>query len=180
MVYASDDRREQLANWILDLVEILRAKGGSTWRVLVQTVSGKTAAISLDGTGLRLRAFGGSELQVQVEAIEPSEALNFRSDAETLRDVIAGQLSLDAAVTAGKIYVRGDLEDVRGIYAVTMEIIADSPISAQLQRLWQEFDESWPRPASPPASRALEQQNQPYGYLVNQVPDDVLRTDVEE
>ncbi|WP_017715110.1 hypothetical protein [Kamptonema formosum] len=180
MVYASDDRREQLANWILDLVEILRAKGGSTWRVLVQTVSGKTAAISLDGTGLRLRAFGGSELQVQVEEIEASEALNFRSDAETLRDVIAGRLSLDAAVTAGNIYVRGDLEDVRGIYAIAMEIIADSPISAQLQRLWEEFDESWPRPASPPSCRALEQQKPPYGYLVNQVPEDVLRTDVGE
>ena len=180
MVYASDDRREQLANWILDLVEILRARGGSTWRVLVQTVSGKTAAISLDGTGLRLRANEGSDLQVQVEGIEASEALNFRSDAETLRDVIAGRLSLDAAVTAGNIYVRGDLEDVRGIYAIAMEIIADSPISAQLQRLWQEFDESWPSPASPPPCRALEQQKPPYGYLVSQVPEDVLRTDVGE
>ncbi|KOR34395.1 hypothetical protein AM228_24165 [Planktothricoides sp. SR001] len=180
MVYASDNRQEQLANWILDLVEILRAKGGRTWRLLVETVSGKTAAIALDGIGLRLRASGGNELLLTVEPLAESEPLIFRSDAETLRDAIAGRLSVDAAVTAGDIYVRGDLEDLRGIYAVTMEILADSAINPQLQRLWEEFDESWERPSSPPPCRALEQQKPPYGYLVNQVSEDVLRTDVGE
>lgn len=177
MVNTSHERREQLATWMLNLVEILRATGGTTWRMLVASVSGKTAAIALDGIGLRLRASGGNELQVIVEPLAESEPLNFCSDVETLRDAIAGRLSLDAAVTAGNIYVRADLEDVIRIHALVLEILADGAVNSQLQRLWEEFDESWAR-SSPPPYRALEQQKAVYGYLVNQVPQDVLRANV--
>ncbi len=180
MVNASNERREQLATWILNLVEILRAKGGATWRMLVASVSGKTAAIALDGIGLRLRASGGNELQVTVEPLAESEPLNFRSDAETLRESIAGRLSLEAAVTAGNIYVRADLDDVMRMHALALEILADGAVNPQLQRLWEEFDETWARPSSPPPCRALEQQKPSYGYLVNQVPEDVLRTEIGE
>lgn len=180
MVNASNERREQLATWILNLVEILRAKGGSTWRMLVASVSEKTAAIALDGIGLRLRASGGNELRVTVEPLAESEPLNFHSDAETLRDAIAGRLSLDAAVIAGNIYLRADLKDVMNVHALTLEILAESAVNPQLQRLWEEFDETWARPSSPPPCRALEQQKPPYGYWVKQVPEDVLRTEVGE
>jgi hypothetical protein len=118
----------QLAQLFHRLVEILRNQGGSTWKVLVETVSGKTAVIDVDRIQLRLRANGGEQLQIESEYPVALESVNFRSEAETLRDVIAGKLTLDAAVVADNIYVRGSLEDLLNIHQVVMEILANSAI----------------------------------------------------
>lgn len=170
---------EQLAQWLYRLVEILRSQGGSTWRRLIQTVSGKTAVIELDGTQLQLWALGEEQLQVQIESLTKSQAVNFCSDAETLRDIITGFVTLDAAVMSGKIYVRGDLPDLLGINQVVMGILADSAINLQLQRLWNEFDHAWFRPTSPPPCRSLDQQMPSRGYLINQIPTDVLNIELD-
>lgn len=183
MVNQPNERREQLARWILALVEVLRGRGGSTWSLLVATVSGKTAAIAVDDTELWLRAEGGNDLQV--EAISRTDTaplnfatLNFSTDGETVKDIIAGRLSLDAAVTAGDLYVRGNLEEVIKMHALAVEILADSAIDLQLQRLWEEFDRSWPGSVAS-ACRPLEWQKPDYGYFVNRVPEDVLSIDLD-
>jgi hypothetical protein len=172
------ERQAQLDQWLHRLVEILRSQGGSTWKALVQTVSGKTAAIDLDGIGLRLRASGGEQLQIESEYPVALESVNFRSKAETLRDVIAGRLTLDAAVVADNIYLSGTLEDLLAVHQVVMEILADSAINPQLRHLWTEFDQLWLRRSSPPPYLSLEHQKPSYGELIRQVPEDVLAIDV--
>ncbi|MCL1468168.1 hypothetical protein [Argonema galeatum] len=168
------ERHAQLAQWLHRLVETLRIQGGSTWEALVQTVSGKTAAIDLDGIQLRLRADGGEQLQIESEYPVVLESVNFRSEAETLRDVIAGRLTLDAAVTTDKIYLRGSLKEILGIHQVAIAILADSAINPQLRRVWTEFDQLWLRRSSSPPCLSLEHQIPSYGDLIRQVPADVL------
>jgi SCP-2 sterol transfer family len=114
MEHQSLERHAQLDRWLHRLVEILRTQGGSTWKALVQTVEGKSAVVNLDGIGLQLRAKGSEQLQVESQYPVASESVNFRSDAETLLDAIAGKLTLDAAVASEKIYLRGNLQDLLG------------------------------------------------------------------
>ncbi|HBL12215.1 MAG TPA: hypothetical protein DD379_12555 [Cyanobacteria bacterium UBA11162] len=179
MVNTSSERHEQLAQWLHRLVEILRSQGGSTWRSLVLTVSGKTAVMDLDGTQLRLRAEGEESLQVHIESILEPHPINFCSESETFRDIISGRLTLDAAVANGKIYVRGNLQDLLGINQIVMGILADSAVNPELQRLWEDFDSLWFRPRSLPPCQSIEQQKPNYGYLITHVPDDVLNIEVD-
>lgn len=179
MVETFDRPHQQLALWLNRLVEILRHQGGTTWETLARTVAGKTAAIEIDGIRLRLTAGPGEPLSVEIDPIESAEAVNFRSEAETLRDLIAGRLTLDKAVATGQIHLRGTLSELLGIYKLTMDIVADSAINPELQRLWEEFDDGWFRPDSPPPILPLEEQRTPHGELILNVPNDVLRIEVE-
>lgn len=174
MVYRSTQPGDQLAQWLYRLVDILRRQGGSTWQSLVRTVSGKTAVIELDGIQLHLQAEGEEQLKVGIQSLPERQSVNFCSDAETLRDIIAGSTTLDAAVMNGKVYVRASLPDLLGINQVVMGILADSAINLQLQRLWAEFDQIWSHPASRSLCRSLNQQKANRDYLINQIPRDVL------
>ncbi|MEG3842572.1 hypothetical protein [Microcoleus sp. herbarium14] len=179
MVNYSNSTASLLAQWLRNLVEILRLQQSSTWRDLVLTVSGKSAAIELDGTQLQLRAEGGERLEIYIESV-PQQPINFRSDAETIRDIMMGYLTVDGAVATGKIYLRGDLNDLLGIHKVVVGILADGAVNPQLQRLWEDFDQVWDRPFSPPLCRSLESQKVFYGELVRQIPEDVLLIDVDD
>ncbi len=179
MVNTSNTNYEKLARWLHNLVEILRSQGDATFRLLVDTVSGKNALIDIDGTKLRVRAEQGEQLQIYTEYSVAQDAVNFRSEAATLRDVISGKLTLDGAVAMGKIYICADIQDLLGIHNLVMRILADSSINPQLQRLWEDFDESWQSSTSTSEYIALEQQKPSYGYLIKTVPEDVMLTDVE-
>ena len=179
MVNTSNTNYEKLAQWLHNLVEILRTQGDATFQLLVDTVSGKNALIDIDGTRLRVGADGGDRLQVYTEYSVEEYPVNFRSEAEILRDVISGKLTLDGAVAMGQIYICGDIQDLLGIHNLVMRILADSAINPQLQRLWEDFDESWQNSTSTSEYIALEQQKPSYGYLIKSVPEDVMLTDVE-
>ncbi|MDT9177284.1 MAG: hypothetical protein P5702_07260 [Limnospira sp. PMC 1291.21] len=174
---------QQLAIWLSRLVEILRSQGGLTWHSFVQTVAGKTAIIEIDGIQLRLNANHSEPIQVDItdnsDNLESVEALNFGSQAETLRDLIGGRLTLDQGVAIGKIHLRGSLSELLGIHKLTMDIVAESAINPQLQRLWKEFDDLWFRPSFPPPVLSLEEQITPQGELIMNVPNDVLNIEVE-
>ncbi|GET41138.1 SCP2 sterol-binding domain-containing protein [Microseira wollei] len=175
----SFERHAQLAQWLHSLVEILRTTGGATWEALVETVDGKTAIIDLDGVVLRVGASGGEQLQVESAYPVAQTSVNFRSNSATLRDAIAGKLTVDAAVVSDKIYLRGNLQDLLGIHQIASGILADSAINPQLRRLWAEFDQSWFHPPSLPPCLALEQQRPNSGDLIRQVPEDVLAIQVD-
>jgi hypothetical protein len=179
MVNYSSSTAGLLAQWLHNLIEILRLQQSSTWIDLELTISGKSAAIELDGTQLQLRAEGGERLEIYIESVL-QQPINFRSDAETLRDIIMGYLTVDGAVATGKIYLRGDLKDLLGIHKVVVGILADGAVNPQLQRLWEEFDQVWERPFYPPLCRSLESQKVSYGELVRQIPEDVLLIDVDD
>jgi hypothetical protein len=172
------DRDAQLAESLHRLVEILRTQQGSTWKDLVQTVSGKTAVIDLDGVQLQLYANGGEQLQVETKYPVVFESVNLRTEAETLRDVVSGRLTLDSAVSQGKMSLRGSFQNLLGVYRVVSGILADSAINPQLRRLWTEFDKSWSHSTSITPSLCLENQKPSYGELIRQIPKDVLEIDI--
>jgi len=174
MVNPSINRHQQLAQWLERLVEIIRLQGGSTWITLVSTVSGKMATIELDDIQLQLWASENEPLQLSIEYPVESEFVNFRSDAETLRDIIASRLTLDRAIATGQIYVRGSLQDLLGLHQLVMEIIADSPLNRQLQALWEEFDQQWLRPSAQTPCYCLQEQQIIYDELVRHIPENVL------
>ena len=179
MVNSANSSSELLTQWLHNLIEILRIQEGDTWQDLVLTVSGKSAVIELDGTQLQLLAEGENNLRIEIESVE-QQAINFGSDAETLRDIISGRLTIDGAVAKGKMYVRGDLKDLLGIHKLVMRILADAAVNSQLQRLWEEFDQAWESPLSPVFSCYSESQKVFYGELVRQIPEDVLMIDVDD
>jgi hypothetical protein len=171
---------EALGDWLLRLVGILRADGGAAWRVLNRVVAGRTGVIQLDASRLRLRGLGeGEGLRVEVEPATEADPLNFRSDAETLRDVLAGRLTVDAAVASGAIYVCASLHDLLGIHELVLAILALAPIRPALRGLWDDFDSTWPRPAEPPPCRPVQGQVPRFGYLTSRVPLSVLRVEIE-
>lgn len=179
MTNSNRECQEQLAKWLLRLIETLRFQGADTWKVLVQIVSGKTAAIALDGTALQISAEGGDRLQLSFEYTVPPDSINFRSDADTLRDIVAGKLTVDGAVADGRIYVRNSLDELLSIYEILMRILADSTTNLHLQELWMEFDESWPSSATGGLPLYLEGQKPSYAYLIKRVPQDVLAIEVQ-
>ncbi|MDY6783263.1 MAG: hypothetical protein SW833_12090 [Cyanobacteriota bacterium] len=173
------ERQEQLAQWLCRLIEALRRPGEETWEALVQLLAGKVTAIALDGITLLIKAVGGDRLQLLFEYGVPSEAVEFRTDADTLRKIIAGQLTVDGAVVDGRIYARNDLDELLSVYEVVVRILADSATNAQLQELWMAFDEAWPGSATGDERSLLEGQRFSYGYLIKSIPEDVLAVEVE-
>ncbi len=174
MTNTTRQRQEKLATWLSRLIEILRLQGGETWLALVQITSGKTAAIALDGIPLEVSADGGDRFELLFEYAVPPNSINFRSDADTLRDIVAGRLTLDGALANGRIYARNHLDELLGMYEVVMRILADSATNPQLQELWMEFDSSLSALAARPLPSLLEGQKPSYGYLIKSVPEDVL------
>lgn len=179
MTNSTRECQEQLAKWLRCLVETLRLQGGETWKVLVQFGSGKTVVIALDSTILQVTFEGGERLQLYFEYAVSPDLINFRSDADTFRDIVAGKLTVDGAVANGRIYARNRLDELLSIYEVVMRILADSATNFQLQELWMEFDESWPSSVTEGLPLLLERQKPSYGYFINNVPEDVLTIKVE-
>lgn len=179
MVDLLRERQQQLKEWLEELVFLVRTQGGSTWDGFVLAVSGKSAVIELDGIPLQLKAHGGEQLQVEIEPLFDVSTVDFCTDAETLRAIIQGRLSLDAAVVIGKIYIQGTLPNLTAIYGVVMNFFADSAIRPELQDLWNKFDQTWLPTSVSPIPATLEQQHPAYGYLIDNIPEDVLRVDLE-
>ena len=177
MVQSSENRHQQLAQWLYNLVEILRQQNNSTWRTLVDTVAGKMAIIRLDDVSLQLQASANIPLEIVIDYPITSDRYNFISDQETIGDIIAGRLTIDKALSIDRIYLRGTLTDLQGISQLVKEILADSPINSQLQRLWEEFDEMWLSPYSS-VCYSLDEQQTNYGELISIVPEDILNIDI--
>ncbi|MDY7015518.1 MAG: hypothetical protein SVX43_18365 [Cyanobacteriota bacterium] len=173
------ERQEQLAQWLRCLIETLRQSGGETWKALVQILSGKTAAIALDGVRLQIAVEGGDRRELFFEYAVLPDAIDFRTDADTLRAIVAGQVTVDGAVLEGRIYACNELDELLSAYEVVMRILADSAIDPELQDLWMEFDESWPSSTREGRLSFLEGQKLSSGYLIQNVPEDVLAIEIE-
>ncbi len=178
MVNSFINRHQLLAQWLYRLVEILRIQGGSSWAKLLATVSGKTAIIKLDDIILQLWASESKPLQVHIEYPIESESFNFHSDAETIKALIAGQLTLDKALATGQIHLQESLRNLLKIHQLVMEILADSPLNPQLQELWEEFEQQWLIPDALTPCYCLQKQQTTYSSLIDCVPEDVLLIEI--
>ncbi len=179
MTNTTRESQEQLATWLRRLIETLRFQGGETWKTLVQIVSEKTVTIAIDDTILQVSAEGGELLQLNIEYLETSDSIDFRSYAHTFRDIVAGRLTMDGAIANGRIYARKNMVDLLGMYEVVTRILADGATNHQLQELWMEFDKSWSASAIGKLPSPLETQKPIYNYLINNVPEDVLEIEIK-
>lgn len=94
MSQVSENRQQQLAKWLSDLVEVLRLQNNKTWETLVSTVTGKTAIIRLDDISLKIQASEDLPLELAIAPINSTpDKYNFTSDAETMRSIIAGGIN---------------------------------------------------------------------------------------
>lgn len=179
MTSPTTKRQEQLAIWLQRLIETLRLQGGETWKTLVDIVSEKTATIAVDDTILQVSAEGGDRLQLNFKYLGTPDSIDFYSDAHTFRDIVAGRLTVDGALANGRIYARNNLDELLGIYEVVTRILADGATNHKLQELWMEFDKSWSASPTGNLPLPLETQKASYNYLINSVPEDVLKIEVE-
>jgi hypothetical protein len=60
-----------------------------------------------------------------------------------------------------------------------MNFFADSAIRPELQDLWNKFDQTWLPTSVSPIPPTIEQQHPIYSYLIDNIPEDVLRVDLE-
>ncbi|MGK7939058.1 MAG: hypothetical protein AB4062_02645 [Crocosphaera sp.] len=177
MIQSSESRQQQLAQWIYNLVEILRIQDNSTWRTLVETVRGKSAIIRLDDVSLQLEASNNIPLEVFINYPVKIDGYNFISDTETIRDIIAGKMTIDQALITNNMYLRGTLIDLQRMSQLFKEILADSPINLQLQRLWEDFNEMW-FSSSSLSCYSLDNQQTNYGELISMIPEDILNIEI--
>lgn len=169
--------RERLEELLQRLVDVLRLEQGYTWDLFVRITHGRSAVIEFDGFRLHLEGRGADAYELVTSPGNSTAPPNFRTDASTVRDLIAGQVTLDRALTSGSVFVRGSLEDLLAMYQLVMNVLADAPRSAALRRLFHEFDATWP--SDDPAVRPLEAQTPRHGFLIAQIPEGVLRIEVE-
>lgn len=177
MIQSSANNQQQLAQWIYNLVEILRRQNNSTWRNLVSTVTGKIALIRLDDVSLQLEASNNIPLEIFITYPVETNNYNFISDTETIRDIMAGKMTIDQALVTNNMYLRGTLIDLQRMSQLIKEILADSPINLQLQRLWEDFNDIWFSPSSL-SCYSLDNQQTNYGELISMIPEDILNIEI--
>lgn len=173
--FTSEQRR--LAGLLYKLVDVLRAEDGFTWQLLVRITTGRVGLMAFDDVHLRLEGVDGDAYSLDVQPGE-SGPLNLRTDPATVRDIVAGRLTLDRALVEGRVFVRGDLDDLRAVYQLALSILADGPRVPALRRLYESFDATWPKGAWPADPPPLEAQTPRHGNLVERIPESVLRIDV--
>lgn len=169
----SSERLEELLHRFVD---VLRFEQGYTWDLLVRITDGRSAVIEFEGYRLHLEGRGADGYELVTSPGDPDAPLNFRTDGSTVRDLIAGQETLDGALSSGRVFVRAGLDDLLAMYQLVMNVLADAPRSAALRRLFHEFDTTWA--ADDPAARPIEAQAPRHGFLISRIPEAVLRIEV--
>lgn len=170
MPSSSTDPAELLADLLLRLVEVLRARGGFTWDLLVRVTAGRTGHIELDGHRLALSARRGRPYRLTIQRPEGDPRLHFRAEGVVILDILRGRTTLDRALDENQIFVRAPLRDLLQIYLLVMNILADSPIAPGLRELCQEWERSWPHLPPPTELLPLESQRPRFGRLVREIP----------
>lgn len=154
-----------------DLVECVRYSNGYLFELLKNVTVEKSVVISLDEVKIHLYATQNNGYELHLEkGVGPS---NFRSNGETLRKIVDGTITLDHALATNDVFVKGSLEDLLGIFRLTIRLLAEAPVDPHLQRLWRKFDKNWMPQSSGKVLAYLEEQ-QVYNYFPFQnIPDEV-------
>ena len=169
MENSSDEKTLNLINWLHTLIEIIRSSGNPTWGVLVDAVNEKSAIIGFDEVYLSLSAKGGSKLTVEMFPSRKDRSLHFYSTSKTIRNIIAGRVTLDKAIVEGQIFVRSSLNNLLDIYYLVMNILSDSPTKKEYLMLWLDFEKNW-RSDKIIETYCLEDQIPSFGIFVNSIP----------
>ena len=174
------DPTTKLVEWIQRFVDLLRADGGYPWRLLIQLTADKVGLIELDGHVLQLEGRHDQTYDLLVRPAQTGETPHLRTDARTVRAIMAGQITFDKALTDGSLFIRGTLDDLIGFHQLIMNVLAEGPRHVALRRLWREFDDQWPRAEAPPALVRLEAQKPRHMPHVITMSASVLRVEKKE
>ena len=167
----------KLVEWIQRFVDLLRADGGYPWRLLVQLTADKVGVIEIDGHALQLEGRHDVAFDLLVRPAEAGQTPHLRTDAQTVRAIMAGQLTFDKALTDGSLFVRGTLDDLIGFHQLIMNVLAEGPRHAALRRLWREFDDEWPHAEAPLSLVRLEAQKAQHTPVFATMPASLLRVE---
>ncbi|WP_201323789.1 hypothetical protein [Pseudanabaena sp. lw0831] len=136
-------RAELLSSMLLELIEILRDRQGSTWLAIVRIASGNSATIAIDEARIHLHASGGQELQITISTAETDALNDFESTGIVLRNVMFGRSTLEKAVASGKIFIRASFGELLKIRSIVSSVLLDTEVDPRLLRLWTRFDREW-------------------------------------
>lgn len=176
MPNTSIDYEKFLISLFNDLVSSLRYSNGYLFELLKKVTIGKSVIISLDDVNISLYATGKNGYELVLKPAE--EDPEFITTGDTLRNIVNGLLTLDHALATGAIFVKGSLEDLIGIFQLTLGLLAEGAVDPHLRRLWSDFDETWITDPASNKNTFLEDQ-QVYNYFPFQgIPKDVALINV--
>ncbi len=173
MPNTSTDYETLLRQLIEELVAEIRYANGFLFALLKEATVGKEAVMELDGIRLHLSADSAGDYTLQLRRPLPGEAPTFISSGDVLRDIVDGALTLDRALAANRVYVRGPLADLLGIYRLTIGLLAEGPVDPHLRRLWTTFDEAWITSRTFDAMLSLDEQQVHHFFPFQGVPAEV-------
>jgi hypothetical protein len=179
MPNTSIDNATIVAGYLRRLIEVLRQDDGVSWRLLRAVTAGRAAVMEFEGVRLRLQGRAAPDYDLLMEYCDDMSEVNFRTDMSSVSDIVAGRLTLDHALTDGRIFVRAGLSDLLDIYRLAILILAESACNAELRRLWMEFEQEWPSPSPGQDVLPLERQRPQHGALIVRIPAATLRVEVE-
>lgn len=170
------DQRDKLIGMIHRMVEILRYDNTHAFDLLKNATLNKRAVIELDGYRLSLKSSQKrqGELVVDIKKARAGDEISFSTDSLTLKQIMAGAITLDYAVVMNKLYVKAPFYDLLNIYRLTITLLAEGPLNKHLRKLWREFELDWHENGTPRPIMPLEQQKPANAYLLEKIPETVL------
>lgn len=170
------DRTHQLIAMIYQLVDIIRYENTFAYTLLMRITCERRTMIELDGCRVYLEAVCTDDNDYYLTAFPGRDEvpIQFITTSYVLRKIMAGIVTLDTAVVKNEIHVRGTFEDVINMHRLTTCFLSEGPLNFRLRNLWAYFNETWNNDRFPLAIKPLEEQKPRHGYLLDNIPENVL------
>jgi hypothetical protein len=172
-----DLRLEQLENLFYDLVKIIRYDNTYAYLLLKEITSGRSTTIELDGFRLYLEAdIVDGEYILSINKNKKISHIQFITTSLTLRKIMAGLTTIDGAIIKNKIFVLGTFNEIYNIHKLAICLLSEGPLNNNLRCLWQHFNDTWNNNEFPLGLIPIEDQVPDSGYLISQIPENILHT----
>lgn len=159
-----------------ELVDSIRYSNGHLFELLKRVTIEKSVVISLDDVRISLYATENNGYELIMEPVQGEP--DFITTGDVLRSIVDGSITLDHALATGAIFVKGSLQDLIGIFQLTLGLLAEGAVDPHLRRLWSEFNDKWITNTTTNKRTFLEEQ-QVYNYFPFQgIPKDVALINV--
>ncbi|MEK6153628.1 hypothetical protein WIW50_10230 [Flavobacteriaceae bacterium 3-367] len=127
------------------LVNDIRYSNNFIFGLLKEVTLSKKVIVDIDGARLELSASDNDQYTLHINSVDALAHASFISKGDYLREVVAGTITLDHAISSNKILLKGALEDLLGIYRLVVGLLVEGPTSPHLRALWDSFDKNWPQ-----------------------------------
>lgn len=172
-----DLRSEQLENMIYDLVKIVRYDNTYAYQLLKEITAGKSTTIELDEFKVYLEAkIVDGEYILNLNKSKKLSHIQFKTTSLMLRKIMAGLTTIDGAIIKNKIFVLGTFNEIYNIHKLAICLLSEGPLNNNLRCLWQYFNDTWNNNEFPLGLIPIEDQVPDSGYLISQIPENILYT----